>query len=266
MALKKYLRLLKYEMRTLYKDSTNLFMIVYPFMMLGILGFLVPKAISSTGENTARIVMLVALTLSFVAGSYISGVLLGFSLIENKDENTILSLSVTPATLSGYTLFKITYAFVLSFLSNIILLGGLKLIANNHYVIGVQENSIRLLDNLAWDKVIIFSIVSSLFVPAAALFLGTYAKNKIEGFAYLKGGAIIILLPALTILKTFQNKNQYFWGILPQFWPVKAMMNAATLSKASDDLPFYGYMLIGAIYFVLIFLLTFRNFQKKIQY
>lgn len=263
--LKKYWKLLRYELKTLYKDSTNLFMIVYPFMMLGILGFLVPKMLEKVPAETSRSVSLIALALAFVVGSYISGVLLGFSLIENKDENTILSLAVTPASLSGYTVFKIAYGFVISFLSNLILLGGLKLFASGQYVIAPEGNTIGLLGNLGWSKVLVFSLVSSLFVPAVALVLGTYAKNKIEGFAFLKGGAIIIILPALTVLKTFQNELQYVLGILPNFWTVKAMMNAAMGYRGPSDLPFYGYMSIGALYFLLVFYLAFRNFQRKIQ-
>lgn len=113
-------------------------------MMLGILGFLVPEIVGRSPQEAGKIVMMVALILAFVAGSYISGVLLGFSLIENRDENTILSLAVTPASLSGYTVFKIVYGFAISVLSNLILLGGLKLIAGNQYVIGSGEGALRL--------------------------------------------------------------------------------------------------------------------------
>ena len=66
-------------MKTLFKDPTNLFMIIYPFMMLGILGFLVPEIVGRSPQEAGKIVMMVALILAFVAGSYISGVLLGFS-------------------------------------------------------------------------------------------------------------------------------------------------------------------------------------------
>lgn len=264
-ALKKYLRLLKYEMKTLFKDPTNLFMIIYPFMMLGILGFLVPEIVGRSPQEAGKIVMMVALILAFVAGSYISGVLLGFSLIENRDENTILSLAVTPASLSGYTVFKIVYGFAISVLSNLILLGGLKLIAGNQYVIGSGEGALRLLDNLSWGKVLIFSLASSLFVPAVAFFLGTHAKNKIEGFAFLKGGAIVIFLPVLALLEVFQKGYQYLLGILPNFWTVKAMMNAAIQHKEPSDLPFYGYILVGTVYYALIFVYTFRKFLKKNQ-
>ena len=85
---------------------------------------------------------------------------------------------MTPASLSGYTVFKIVYGFAISVLSNLILLGGLKLIAGNQYVIGSGEGALRLLDNLSWGKVLIFSLASSLFVPAVAFFLGTHAKTR----------------------------------------------------------------------------------------
>jgi len=263
--LRKYLELLKYEIKTLYKDSTNLFMIIYPFMMLALLAFLVPEIIKPANAETARIVLLIALSLSLMVGAYISGVLIGFSFIENKDENTILSIAVTPTSLSGYIMFKIVFAIIMSFFSNLLILGGLKLLASDHYVIIAGIKTIKLLDNLGWSKVLIFSFVSSLFVPAVALLFGTYAKNKIEGFAFLKGGALVIMLPVLTILKIFQNQFQYILGILPNFWPLKAMLNEATQSNDSSNLSYYGYMLIGIIYFALIFIFSFRNFRKRIH-
>ena len=153
----------------------------------------------------------------------------------------------------------------MSFFSNLLILGGLKLLASDHYVIIAGIKTIKLLDNLGWSKVLIFSFVSSLFVPAVALLFGTYAKNKIEGFAFLKGGALVIMLPVLTILKIFQNQFQYILGILPNFWPLKAMLNEATQSNDSSNLSYYGYMLIGIIYFALIFIFSFRNFRKRIH-
>lgn len=110
-----------------------------------------------------------------------------------------------------------------------------------------------------------FLLASSLFVPAVAFFLGTHAKNKIEGFAFLKGGAIVIFLPVLALLEVFQKGYQYLLGILPNFWTVKAMMNAAIQHKGPSDLPFYGYILVGTVYYALIFVYTFRKFLKKNQ-
>jgi fluoroquinolone transport system permease protein len=263
--MKKYLNLLKYEFKTIFKDSMNLFMIIYPFMMLGILAFLIPETIKSAGETASRVVLLISLALALVMGSYISGVLLGFSLIENKDENTILSIAVTPVSIKGYTFFKIIYAFLLSILSNIILLGGLKLFANEQYVIILGEYSIHLLDNLSWGKTLIFAIVNSFFVPTVALLLGTYSKNKIEGFAFVKGGAIFIMLPVLSLLNIFKNAKQYLLGILPNFWPIKAMMNEATMSSEQSNLNYYLYMLIGGLYFLIIFIFTFRLYLKRMK-
>jgi len=263
--MKKYVKLLKYELKTLYKDPMNLFMILYPFLMLAVLGLLVPEIVERAGAEASRIVLLIGLTLAFVAGSYISGVLLGFSLIENKDENTILGLAVTPASVSGYAAFKIAYGFVISLFSNLILLGGLKLIAADRYVLEAGGFQIRLLDNLSWGKVIFFSLANSLFVPAVALVLGSFAKNKIEGFAFLKAGAIVIFLPVLAHLDVFKNQNQYILGVLPNFWTVKGMINAATSAEGAYDLPFYGYMLIGIAYYAAISGLTFRLFFRKNQ-
>lgn len=265
MNMKKYLVMLKYEFKNMLRDSTSVFMIAYPFLMLFVLGFLVPKIIENTEANAVRITLLITLTMALAVGAYISGALLGFALIENKDEHTLSSIAVTPMQLSGYLIFKVVYFLVLSFLSNLILLGGLKLFASKAYVIEVGTATISLLDNLTWLHIIVFSAVNSLFLPALALLFASFAKNKIEGFALVKGGGLIIVLPVLSLLTVFQDAKQYLLGILPNFWSVKAMLNQATGSANPSNLPFYLYLLIGTVYYCGIFAVTYHIYIRKVK-
>jgi fluoroquinolone transport system permease protein len=136
---------------------------------------------------------------------------------------------------------------------------GLKLFASDAYVVGI----IRLWDNISYFQIFIFSVVNSLMVPFVALILAAFAKNKIEGFAFVKGGGILLMIPVLAIINAFQGRLQYVLGIAPNFWPVKAMLNAALQSQNAADLNYYAYMGIGAVYSVLIGIGSLRFFLKK---
>lgn len=266
--MKKYISLLKYEFKTLVKDSTNLILLFYPVIILFLLGWFLPEIMGKVENNPSETStgLLIVLSGSLSVGAFMVGALLGFSLIENKDEKTILSISVTPIKIKGYTIFKTVYTYVISVIDNIIIVGGLKLIASDDYVIELNNHTIRLLDNLNWLHIYVFSIVSGLLVPAVALILASFAKNKMEGLVAVKAGGLLMLIPALSILNVFSGYKQYILGITPNFWPIKAMLNMATLNQDGSNLNYFFYMLIGSIYFISISLLSFKLFIKRLDY
>ncbi|MGD9887113.1 MAG: hypothetical protein AB7T03_04030 [Bacilli bacterium] len=264
--MKKYLRLLKYEMKTLVKERMNLFMIAYPFLMLVIMGYLLPAILKKAGEQntqTAAITLLIGLIVLLAVGGYIMGAMLGFSLIENKDEKTILNIAVTPITVSGYVMFKVIYTYVIAVAGNIIMVGGLKLLASDAYAIIVGSQSVRLLDNITVLHMMVFALVNAMLVPLIAAIIGGFAKNKIEGFAIVKMGGLLVMIPGLTLLPAFTDRLQYLLGIVPNFWPLKAILNVATNSQNVANLPFAWYMIIGVVYQIIITIVALKLLVKK---
>lgn len=266
--MRKYLSLLKYEMKTIVKDPMNLFVLIYPVFILFITGYLLPMILARTttaDSNAAMITLLLSFVIALALGGYMGGVLLGFSLLENRDEKTLLNIAVSPVTVSGYTIFKIIYSYIIAVLGNMVMFGGLILFAKDQYVVTIYNAEIGLLDNFEFWHVILFSMVSALFVPTVALILPLIAKNKIEGFATMKLGGFIVMLPTLALLDVFLDWKQYFLGIVPAFWPLKAILNIALSSTNAANLGFWGYMLIGTIVQLTLSILCFRLFIKKMD-
>ncbi|HOI46154.1 MAG TPA: hypothetical protein PLR26_00320 [Bacilli bacterium] len=265
--MKKYLKLLQYELKTIIKDPMNRFMMIYPFMMLFIIGYVLPQIVQKTTsgmETTGAIyTLLIGFVMSLAIGGYVMGAMLGFSLLENKDEKTILSIAVTPITVEGYATFKIIYTYVFSIISNLIIVGGTKLLASNQYVVNLGAGPVSLFDNLSYFQILLFALVNSLLVPTIALIFGAFAKNKVEGFAFVKGGGLIVMTPLLAIIPALADAKQYILGILPNFWAIKGMLNLALNSTHASNLNFYLYLLIGSIYSVLISILSLKVFIKK---
>ncbi|MDD3122272.1 MAG: hypothetical protein PHC62_02020 [Candidatus Izemoplasmatales bacterium] len=264
--MKKYLSLLKYEFKTIFKSSMSVFMLLYPVLMLFITGFILPAVLEKTtsaNSNATTITLLIGFVLTLSMGGFLMGAMLGFSLIENKDENTLINIATTPVTVSGYTTFKVIYTTILAFFANLVLIGGLKLIASNKYIIVFMGNTIRLLDRISIGQMLIFAVVASLVVPMIALVIGAIAKNKVEGFAFMKSSGIIIMIPLLALLNTFQDWKQYLLGIVPNFWAVKALLNLVLDSQDSSNLSFNMYMVIGGIITLIIGYISFRFFVRK---
>lgn len=266
--MKKYWHLFRYEFKTLLRDPMNLFMLIYPFFMLGFVGWLVPAILLRSGVNSNdpsyALSMLLLFLLILAIGGFISGVILGFSLLENKDEQTIKAIAVSPITVTGYTLFKTTYAFIFGILGNFVMLFGLKYLFADTFSFqyGAISFGIANLDPVA---IILFSIVSSLITPTAGALMAALAKNKIEGFALMKSGGIIFMVPLLILLEAFGDWKQFILGISPNFWAVKGFYNLALNTQGPTDLSYGAYLIIGSIYMLMIAGFSLRFFIKRVN-
>ena len=143
-----------------------------------------------------------------------------------------------------------------------ILILGIKWWANDAYSFAFGQLTFGF-ENLSYDCIIAFSFVSSLLVPAIGTMIASIAKNKIEGFAFMKGGGILVMRPALVPINAFSDWKQYLLGVAPNFWPVKALLNEALNSQNSSDLPFWAYLLIGGIIMLFLAIISIIAFAWK---
>lgn len=264
--MKKYLHLLGYEMRTLLRDPLNLFMLFYPLFMLFLTGWLLPTSLHRAGLDTTShayaLTMLIEFVMVLAIGGFAMGILLGFSLLENKDEQTILSIAVTPIKVSGYILFKTVYAYVFSIVGNLVMLFGIQLFAHDAY--SFQYGNLMFgFDNISGLDIFAFSLVASLLVPSIGALTAAISRNKIEGFAFMKSGGLLFMIPALVLLNAFSGWKQYLLGFAPNFWPLKGLLNLALGSQDASDLPYWAYLVIGAGYMVFLGGIAIRFFIKK---
>lgn len=260
------MRLLSYEMKTILRDPMNVFLFVYPLFMLALVGWLLPLGLHRGGLDNSDLAYSLTMMITFVVvisiGGYVSGALLGFSLLENKDEKTIKSIAVTPVSITGYVVFKTLYSYIFSIIGNLILIIGIKWWANDAYSFAFGSYTFGF-ENLSYGYIIAFSIVSSLLVPAIGTLIASIAKNKIEGFAFMKSGGILVMMPALVLISAFGDWKQYLLGIAPNFWPVKALINQALNSNESSNLPFWAYLLVGAVFMLSLAVISIITFARK---
>ncbi len=261
----KYLSLLRYEARTIVREPVNLYMCLFPALVLLLSTVVFPMILQSL--DPIRGAMLKAITLVMVVmilafGSFFLAALATFLLLEQKDENTLHTIAVTPVGASGYLRFKMTYVYLMSVVGNIVILLGTKLIAGDKYtVLGIP-----LLDGVNLADIIAFSAVNALLTPAMGLLQSAFARNKVEGFALIKGTGILALAPALMTLEAFQGNLQYVLGIFPNFWAIKGLLVKLMPVHFGADLSYSANLLIGAAYNGILAIVAYRFFLKKAQY
>lgn len=261
----KYASLLKYEAKTIVRDPINLYMCLFPIIVLILSSFVFPiilESIDSLQSVALRMTMLLLLIIILAFGTFFLAAMATFLLLDQKDEHTLHTIAVTPIGTSGYLKFKMAYIYMMSVAGIIVVLGGTKLIAGDKYIIG----GISVFDNIGISHIISFAVVNGLFTPALGMLQSAFARNKVEGFAYMKGTGILALVPALMILEAFQGNLQYLLGIFPNFWAIRGILLKLMPAENSANLTYPLYLLIGGVYNLVILIAAYRLFLKKAQY
>ncbi|MBL8155949.1 MAG: ABC transporter [Anaerolineae bacterium] len=163
------------------------------------------------------------------------GMIVGFLLLDERDERTLLALMVTPMSNTSYLTYRIGVPLVIGFFITLITypLAGLVPIA-------------------PLDLVIV-SLLGAFTAPLIALFLAALSENKVAGLAMLKMLNGITILP---IVSYFVPANwQWLAGIIPTYWSLKVFWSAV----AGDG--YWLYVLIGLMVNVIALVLLLRRWN-----
>lgn len=131
----------------------------------------------------------------------LAGMVVGFLLLDQRDDHTLIALQVTPLTLNGHFLYRISIPTLLSFAVTVLVLP----------ITGLMTLSPLALISMA--------LSSCLLAPLYALFLGSFASNKVQGFALAKAAGVLLVPPIAAYFVT--GPWQILFGLDPLYWPAK---------------------------------------------
>lgn len=258
-----YLRLMRYEIKNIRRDKLTMTMVVYPIIMALLGAYLIPLIIDQfalADASLASASLLILIVLASLA-PLLAGAMLGFLMLDHKDENTLVSLRVTPVSMRQYLTFKSIYTVLLSVFSSVVILAGVKYLSGDAYAV----SGANIWELISLEYIAIFSGVSALFAPVFGLLVATLGKNKIEGFAYLKTLGILILVPTFVMLESMQDAKQYILGLVPTFWSVKGLLESAAIASHEVNLSPVLYFIIGTVYSFALTSLLVHQFIKRMR-
>lgn len=177
------------------------------------------------GWSTAVVAMIVPL---------VTGVVIGFLLLDQRDDRTLSALQVTPLSLSGYLAYRLGMPLVVSWL-----LTGLVLWASALVPLGVLD-------------IVLISTAAAPTAPLMALFLAALADNKVQGFALQKASGVFLLPPLLAYFVPAPWK--WLLALFPAYWPA-ALTWERVAASGSGAVFLLGSLLYPAL---LIYLLLRR--------
>lgn len=230
------------ELRNVLRERMTVLMIFLPLVMGGVIRILIDRGIAE-----GDVLGVLAVMCSLLAG-FMYGALAGFSLLDDRDDQVLLSIGISPYPLWAYIWFKIGFSFVLA-------VGvGMALIA----LPGAVPMS-------AGDMLLV-SLASAVQVPIVAFLVNAFASNKVEGFVTMKATGFLLLFPIGGYF--FLDAKEWLFAVAPGHWAAKAVQRALMAplidaGAATMNLGLRGYAIIGILYNLILAYAAFRLYQKK---
>ena len=170
----------------------------------------------------------------------LAGMVIGFLLLDQKDDQTLAALQATPLMLNGYLTYRMVVPMLLSFLLTLILY----LIAN--------------LITISLTTLLLTALLAAPLAPFYALVLAGLASNKVQGFAIAKGLGVMLLAPFAVYF--VEPPLQWLVGIIPLYWPSKFM-----LEEIRGEGVGWLVFSVGFIYQMVLMAVLIRRFNTVMQ-
>jgi fluoroquinolone transport system permease protein len=168
------------------------------------------------------------------------GMVTGFLLLDQRDDNTISAIRVTPLPLRDYVAFRLAAPTALSC---VITLVALPLAG------GGAPGPLPLL---------LASLAAAPAAPLYALVLAAFAANKVQGFALIKVVGAITTLPVFSLF--MEGPAKLLPGVVPTWWPTRLYW---ALSGA-DAGPAWLFAAGSAVYAAVLLLALWRRFMRRL--
>lgn len=227
------------ELKSIPGDKMYTFLMIYPIIMI-IIGLLLVPYFKSINQEMAANIMIVIFILMM---GFMYGAITGFTLLDDQDDKVLLSLRITPISVSKYVLIKmlINYIFGLFFTTLLVFITGF-------------------LKDASFINILMILIIAPMQGPIIALLINSFASNKVEGFVYMKLSGIILLIPVAALFLT--NYTEFFIGIVPGFWTARLI--SMELLPLDFLLSQPLYFILGLIAHALCFILFYKIYMKRI--
>lgn len=234
--------LVRSDLRNVSRDSLSLFMAIYPFILAVVMRWLLPVATDGLSARFGLVLSqynpLILTFFGLLVMPALFGTILGFLLLDERDNNTIVAIQVTPLSTAGFFGYRLLQPMLLTILGTLVIVP-----------------IINIADVLLW-QLLPLAFVSALSAPLYGLLLASLANNKVQGLAVSKGIGTFLMGP---ILAWFVSPPwQWLFGILPNYWSAKALW------LLLDGKPYWGYLIIGVLVSLLWVWVLFRRFQHII--
>ena len=238
MMLSQWIPVVEADMRKVVREPFFLLILIMPFIIGMAMHELLPYLAGQFQNFDLQDYYPLIVALFMLTPPLYYGVVLALQVLEEKDENVLIAVAVTPMQLHTFLFARIAIYTLISLPQVVIV----------HEMIGVIE--------IEMTRLILVAIAACLNTPLIVLLLAAVAKNQLEGFVIGKGMGFIILFPlAMYFVPDYWH---LLCGILPTYWPIIAYFTA--VSATGSESFFYLAIVMAIFTQLLATLLLYRKF------
>jgi len=232
------------DLRSIRRDSLLAWMTVVPLLLGLLVRWLLPRMdvflVERFGFDLVPYHHLVSSYFFLLLVPMTVGLVVGFLLLDERDDQTLSALFVTPLTPTAYLVYRLGVPVVLGTLMTAVAI------------------AIAGLVTVGWVPLIGVLALAAVETPVMSLFLASFAENKVQGFALVKGLGAVLLAP---VVAWFVDMPwQLLAGFVPSYWPLRAYWSAA--SPGPD---FWVFLAVGFGYHGVLLALLLRRFRAVLH-
>jgi fluoroquinolone transport system permease protein len=170
-----------------------------------------------------------------------AGTVAGFLLLDQRDDQTLTAILVTPLRLGGYLQYRLTGVILVS------------------AALGSIMVPLAALSETTLLQLVLSAAVAAPLAPIYALFLGTFAANKVQGFALAKAIGVVFVpcVAAYFVAGPWQSA----FGLLPHYWPLKVFW----LFDEGATAAAMGHALLGLVWQGMLVAMLVRRFSRVLK-
>jgi fluoroquinolone transport system permease protein len=223
------------------RDSLLRWIVALPILIALLARFFLPVIIARL-EETLHISLsgyypAIAGYALLITAPVMCGMVVGFLLLDERDDRTLLALRVTPLPPGIYLTWRLSMPMLTSIVITLVTfpLAGLE-----------KPDILRLL---------VSALGVAPLAPLVALTLATFAKNKVQGFALVKASGVLQMAPLIAYF--VHSAWQPALGIIPTYWPAKLLW-----AFQQEEATAWIYLAAGLAYQLLLLAVLMRRFNR----
>ena len=170
-----------------------------------------------------------------------TGTVVGFLLLDERDDETLTALMVTPLSLGDYLRYRLSGVMLLSAMFGALMVP----------LAGLSETTML--------QVVVTAVTAAPLAPIYALFLGTFAANKVQGFALAKAVGVVLVPCVVSYFVT--GPWQSAFGLVPHYWPLKTFWLFDDGATAAALL----HALIGLVWQAVLLIVLVQQFSHVVR-
>ena len=208
---------LRTDWRNVARDPLLLLVVVVPILLAVLVRMAFPwaSALSAPRLTLATYTPFVLGYLLVLTPMLVGGAS-GFMLLDDRDEQVLAAIAVTPIGKQGWLAHRVTVPVVATALMSLIAV----------YLTGLEPPPPA--------RLLLIVVLAALEAPLATLFLAAFAANKVQAMALAKAGTLVVVAPFAALFVA--SPWQYLAGLVPQFWIVRLTLESTASALEFTEL------------------------------